>query len=72
MVRDPTAKLEPRLGYQEVLSRGLRVMDAAAISLCMESGIPIQIFNIRTPGLLRRVALGEPVGSLIGPDEEAT
>ncbi len=71
-VRDPSARLEPRLGYHEVLRRGLRVMDAAAISLCMESGIPIQIFNVRTPGILREVVLGGQVGSLIGPDEEAS
>jgi len=63
------ARLIPRLGYDEVLQRGLRVMDAAAISLCMESEIPIQIFNIRTSGIMRQVVLGEDVGSWIGPGE---
>jgi uridylate kinase len=63
------ARLIPRLGYSEVLRRGLRVMDAAAISLCMESQIPIQIFNIRTSGIMRRVVLGENVGSWVGPGE---
>ncbi|MFV2071367.1 MAG: UMP kinase [Thermoanaerobaculales bacterium] len=66
---DSEARLMPRLTYQEVLSRGLRVMDAAAISLCMESEIPVQIFNIRKPGIMKQVALGESVGSLIGPKE---
>jgi uridylate kinase len=70
-VTDPDARLMPRLDYQEVLQRGLRVMDAAAISLCMESQIPIQIFNIHKPGILRRVVLGEDMGSLIGPEEDA-
>ena len=70
-VKDPDARLMPRLNYQEVLQRGLRVMDAAAISLCMESQIPIQIFNIHKPGILRRVVLGEDMGSLIGPGEDA-
>lgn len=70
-VTDPTARLMPRLTYQEVLQRGLRVMDAAAIALCMESQIPIQIFNIHKPGILRRVVLGEDMGSLIGPGEDA-
>jgi len=65
------ARLIPRLGYGEVLKRGLRVMDAAAISLCMESQIPIQIFNIRKPGIMRQVVLGENVGSWVGPGEDA-
>jgi len=61
----------PNLSYEEVLKRGLKVMDAAAISLCMESRIPIQIFNIHKPGILEQVVLGEDVGSLVGPGEEA-
>jgi len=70
-VTNPTARLMPKLTYQEVLQRGLRVMDAAAISLCMENEIPIQIFNIHKPGILKRVVLGEDMGSLIGPGEDA-
>ncbi len=70
-VTNPDAQLMPRLDYQEVLQRGLRVMDAAAISLCMESQIPIQIFNIHKTGILKRVVLGEDMGSLIGPGEDA-
>ena len=66
---DADAKLIPRLSYQEVLQRGLRVMDAAAISLCMESEIPIQVFNIRSPGIMKQVVLGDDVGSLVGPGE---
>jgi uridylate kinase len=68
-VRETSARLMPRLSYREVLKRGLKVMDAAAISLCMESGIPVQIFNIHKPGILKSVVLGEDVGSLIGPGE---
>jgi len=70
-VTNPSARLMPKLTYQEVLQRGLRVMDAAAISLCMENEIPIQIFNIHKPGILKRVVLGEDMGSLIGPGEDA-
>ena len=70
-VKDPSAELMPRLSYQQVLQRGLRVMDAAAISLCMESQIPIQIFNIHTSGILEQAVLGEDVGSLVGPGENA-
>jgi uridylate kinase len=68
-VIDGAAQLIPRLGYEEVLQRGLRVMDAAAIALCMESQIPIQIFNIRTPGIMKQVVLGGDVGSWVGPGE---
>jgi len=68
-VADEDATLIPRVSYAEVLRRGLKVMDAAAISLCMESNIPIQIFNIRTPGIMRRFVLGDDVGSWVGPGE---
>jgi uridylate kinase len=68
-VADQGASLIPRLNYEEVLRRGLKVMDAAAIALCMESQIPIQIFNIGVPGIMKQVALGRDVGSWIGPKE---
>ena len=67
--KDKNARLMRRLSYHEVLSRGLRVMDAAAISLCQETGTPIQIFNINRTGLLKKAVLGEDVGSLIVPDQ---
>jgi uridylate kinase len=70
-VTNEDARLIPRLSYGEVLQRGLRVMDAAAISLCMESQIPIQIFNIRKTGIMKQVVLGENVGSWVGPGEDA-
>ncbi len=68
-VTDADAKLIPRLSYEEVLRRGLKVMDAAAIALCMESEIPIQIFNINVPGIMKRVVMGEQIGSWVGPKE---
>ncbi len=69
-VKDPTARLLNRLTYNRVLRDNLRVMDAAAISLCMENGIPIQIFNIRKAGILKDVVMGAEIGSLIGPEED--
>jgi len=63
------ASLIPRMNYAEVLQRGLKVMDAAAIALCMESEIPIQIFNIRVPGIMKQVVLGDDAGSWVGPKE---
>jgi uridylate kinase len=51
--------------YMEVLERGLKVMDATAISLCMENRLPIIVFNLRDNGNMRRVVLGEPVGTIV-------
>ena len=62
---DPDAKLLPRLTYQQVLERDLKIMDAAAISLCRDNGIPIAIFNLTRPGNVRRVVCGEEQGSVV-------
>ena len=51
--------------YRDVLEKDLRVMDLTAITLCKENKLPIIIFNMNTPGNLRRVLLGEPVGSKV-------
>lgn len=67
---DPNARLLTRLTYNDVLRKNLRVMDAAAISLCMENRIPIQIFNIRKAGILKDVVMGAEAGSLVGPEED--
>ncbi len=63
---DPDAQRLESLTYQEVLERNLRVMDAAAISLCRDNAIPIVVFELLEPGNLRRVVCGEAVGSWIG------
>jgi len=51
--------------YQEVLERQLKVMDASAISLCMDNNLPIIVFNMRESGNIRRVVAGEPVGTKV-------
>jgi len=61
----PEAKFLAQISYLEVLSRGLAVMDTTAISLCMDNGLPIIVFNLNVPGNLKRVVLGEKVGSLV-------
>ncbi len=48
-----------------MLERGLKVMDATAISLCMDNKLPIIVFNLRQGGNLRRVIMGEPVGTTV-------
>jgi uridylate kinase len=68
-VKNSSATLHPRLSYQDVLKRELKVIDAAAISLCMESEIPLQIVNISHTGIFKQVVLGMEVGSWIGPEE---
>jgi uridylate kinase len=61
----PDATRYDRISYLEVLEKGLKVMDATAISLCMDNRLPIVVFNLRTPGNIRRAIAGEPVGSLV-------
>jgi uridylate kinase len=62
---DKTATKYDDISYLKVLERGLKVMDATAISLCMDNGLPIVVFNLRTPGNVRRVVMGEPVGTTV-------
>ena len=64
--RDPTATKFERLGYLEVLNRGIEVMDNTALTLCMDNDVPIVVFNLLTPGNIERVVLGEEVGTLVG------
>jgi uridylate kinase len=61
----PDATRLPSISYLKVLEQGLRVMDTTAISLCMDNKLPIVVFNLRTPGNMRRAIMGEPVGSLV-------
>ena len=58
-VKDPDAKRYDSITYQEVLEQQLKVMDASAISLCMDNDLPIIVFNMRKAGNIRRVVLGE-------------
>ena len=56
---DSTAQRFSEITYQQVLEKQLKVMDASAISLCMDNNLPIIVFNMREPGNIRRVVLGE-------------
>ena len=64
MVKPDAVRYE-RISYQQVLERGLKVMDSTAISLCMDNRLPIVVFNLRTPGNIKRAITGEPIGSLV-------
>jgi uridylate kinase len=66
---DPMVKTDAvrfdRISYRQVLEQGLKVMDATAISLCMDNRLPIVVFNLKTPGNIKRAIVGEPIGSLV-------
>jgi uridylate kinase len=61
----PNAKRFEQISYLQVIDKGLRVMDATAITLCMDNDLPIIVFNLREAGNVRRVILGEQIGSLV-------
>ena len=61
----PDAVRFDRISYLQVLDKGLKVMDATAISLCMDNKLPIVVFNVKTPGNIKRAITGEPIGSLV-------
>jgi len=63
--KDATACHLPRVTYIDALNRRLQVMDTTAISLCMENALPIVVFDLTRPGNIRRIVLGEPVGSIV-------
>ena len=61
--KDPTATKFDRISYDEVYTRGLKVMDLTATALCKENGLPIMVFDMDTPGNLAKVLNGEPIGT---------
>jgi uridylate kinase len=62
---NPTAKRYAQLQYSDLLRDQLKVLDATAVSLCMENDLPIVVFDLNKPDNITRVAVGEPVGTLI-------
>jgi uridylate kinase len=64
-VKHPEATRYDRISYLQVLQERLQVMDATAISLCMDNKLPILVFNLKTPGNIRRVVMGEAVGTMV-------
>jgi uridylate kinase len=64
-VQHPDATRYDRISYLQVLQERLQVMDATAISLCMDNKLPIIVFNLKTPGNIRRVVMGDAVGTKV-------
>ncbi len=63
--KDPTATKFTEITYDEVYTRGLKVMDLTATALCKENKLPIIVFDMDTPGNLKKVLEGEPIGTLV-------
>ena len=68
--RNPDAVKFDRLGYAEVLARGLKVMDTTAISLCMDNRLPIVVFDLLGEGNIVRAVRGEKIGTLVAPNDD--
>ena len=64
-MKDKTATKFEKITYLDILKLGLKVMDATAIAMCQENKLPIVVFDLNQPGNIKRVVLGEPVGSLV-------
>lgn len=64
-VTHPSAKQYERISFLSILNQKLKVMDSTAISLCMDNKLPLIVFNLKVKGNFKRVALGEPIGTLV-------
>ncbi|MDQ2858252.1 MAG: UMP kinase [Candidatus Eremiobacteraeota bacterium] len=69
--KDLTATRFTRLGYLEVLQRGLEVMDSTALTLCMDNDLPIVVFDMNVAGNIRRVVVGDAIGTVVSTQESA-
>lgn len=67
--KNPAAVRFDRLDYNEVLTRGLKVMDATAVSLCMDNGLPIVVFDLMGKGNILRAVQGEKIGTIVCPPD---
>jgi uridylate kinase len=61
----PDANFLPEITHMEAIEKGLRVMDSTALSLCMDNGLPIHVFNMADPGNIDRIVSGERVGTIV-------
>ena len=64
-LKSPDAVFYQKVSYVEVLSKALGVLDATAVAMCRENRLPMVVFNMNVPGNIKRIAMGEPVGTLI-------
>ena len=71
-LNNPSAKMFHELPFLSVLNKSLKVMDATAITLCMDNNLPLIVFNLTEPGNLKRVVLGEKIGTVVKQDAVLT
>lgn len=64
-VTNADAQRFERITYQEVIEKGLRVLDQSAVALCRENRLPLHVFNIRVPGNIPAILKGDPIGTLV-------
>ncbi|MBA3535489.1 MAG: UMP kinase [Tatlockia sp.] len=69
-VKNPNATRYEYLTYKKVLQDGLQVMDATAICLCQDQGMPLQVFDMAEPNALKKIVLGERVGTIVGANDD--
>lgn len=69
-VKNPDAIRYDFLTYREVLSKGLQVMDSTAICLCQDQEMPLQVFNMSEPDALKKIVMGERIGTIVGADHD--
>lgn len=69
-LKNPDAVRYDYLSYRKVLTDGLQVMDATAICLCQEHGMPLQVFDMAAPDALRKIVVGERVGTIVGAEHD--
>jgi uridylate kinase len=68
----PDASFLPQITHREAIERGLRVMDSTALSLCMDNGLPIHVFNMADERNIDRIVRGERVGTIVSSDGAVT
>ena len=65
-MKDDSAVKFSQLSYLEILKKGLQVMDSTSVSLCMDNKLPMIIFNVREKSSIKKVLMGEKIGTLVG------
>lgn len=68
-IKNPAAQKYSDIPFLSILNQNLKVMDSTAISLCMDNNLPLIVFNLKVKGNFRRVAMGEPIGTLVTPGQ---
>lgn len=68
--KNPNATRYDYLTYKEVLTKGLEVMDSTAICLCQDQGMPLQVFDMSVPGAIKRIVIGDRVGTIVGANND--